>query len=85
MLIIHDHYVFSINEMNINILKSKLHRATITDVHLRLYEGSCAIDENLLQAAGIHEFEMIHIYNLIMEIDSAPMLSKQKKTQELLL
>lgn len=49
--------------MNIRILKSKLHRATITDVHLD-YEGSCAIDENLLLASGINEFEMIHIYNL---------------------
>ena len=36
--------------MNINILKSKLHRAIITDVHLD-YEGSCAIDENILQAS----------------------------------
>ena len=61
-MIIYDHYVFSI-VMNITILKSKLHRATITDVHLD-YEGSCAIDENLLLASGINEFEMIHIYNL---------------------
>ena len=49
--------------MIINILKSKLHRAIITGVHLD-YEGSCAIDENILQAAGIKEYEMIHIYNL---------------------
>ena len=49
--------------MKINILKSKLHRATITDVHLD-YEGSCAIDANILQASGINEYEMIHIYNL---------------------
>ena len=63
MLIIYDHYVFSIRKMIINILKSKLHRATITDVHLD-YEGSCAIDANILQASGINEYEMIHIYNL---------------------
>ena len=49
--------------MIINILKSKLHRAIITDVHLD-YEGSCAIDENILNASGINEYEMIHIYNL---------------------
>ena len=49
--------------MKINILKSKLHRATITDVHLD-YEGSCAIDANILQASGINEYEMLHIYNL---------------------
>ena len=28
------------------------------------YEGSCAIDENILNASGINEYEMIHIYNL---------------------
>ena len=49
--------------MKLTILKSKLHRAKITDVHLD-YEGSCAIDENLLEASEINEFEMLHIYNL---------------------
>ena len=49
--------------MKIQILKSKLHRAKITEVHLD-YEGSCAIDEELLEAASINEYEMIHIYNL---------------------
>ena len=49
--------------MRINLLKSKLHRAIITDVHLD-YEGSCAIDENLMKAACINEYEMLHIYNL---------------------
>ena len=49
--------------MKIQILKSKLHRAKITEVHLD-YEGSCAIDEDLLDAASINEYEMIHIYNL---------------------
>tara|TARA_Y200000002_G_C22485065_1_gene580466 strand:+ start:115 stop:516 length:402 start_codon:yes stop_codon:yes gene_type:complete len=47
----------------IKILKSKLHRATITNTHLD-YEGSCAIDSNLLNSANIYEYEMIHIYNL---------------------
>ena len=45
------------------LLKSKLHRAKVTNVHLD-YEGSCAIDEDLLEAASINEYEMIHIYNL---------------------
>ena len=49
--------------MKIQILKSKLHRAIVTGVHLD-YEGSCAIDEELLEAASINEYEMIHIYNL---------------------
>jgi aspartate 1-decarboxylase len=49
--------------MKIQILKSKLHRAIVTDVHLD-YEGSCAIDSKLMQSADISEYEMIHIYNL---------------------
>ena len=49
--------------MMIRILKSKLHRAMITNTHID-YEGSCAIDEDLLKAADISEYEMIHIYNL---------------------
>ena len=49
--------------MKIQILKSKLHRARISEVNLD-YEGSCAIDEELLEAASINEYEMIHIYNL---------------------
>ena len=49
--------------MQIEILKSKLHRATVTDVHLD-YEGSCAIDQSLLKSANIYEYEQIHIYNL---------------------
>ena len=47
----------------IKILKSKLHRARVTDTHID-YEGSCAIDTNLLEASEIYEYEMIHIYNL---------------------
>jgi aspartate 1-decarboxylase len=55
--------MFLVYFMRIQILKSKLHRAKITEVHLD-YEGSCAIDEDLLEAASINEYEMIHIYNL---------------------
>ena len=55
--------MFLVYFMKIQILKSKLHRAKITEVHLD-YEGSCAIDEELLEAASINEYEMIHIYNL---------------------
>ena len=49
--------------MKLQILKSKLHRVTITDTHLD-YEGSCAIDSEILKVAQINEYEMIHIYNL---------------------
>ncbi|HHJ17607.1 MAG TPA: aspartate 1-decarboxylase [Gammaproteobacteria bacterium] len=49
--------------MQITLLKSKLHHAHVTHSELE-YEGSCAIDSALLEAAGIREYEQIHIYNL---------------------
>ena len=49
--------------MQRTMLKSKLHRATVTHSELH-YEGSCAIDETLLDAANIHEYEQIQIYNV---------------------
>lgn len=45
------------------MLKSKLHRVTVTHAELE-YEGSCAIDDALLEAANIKEYEQIHIYNV---------------------
>lgn len=45
------------------MLKSKLHRVRVTHSELH-YEGSCAIDEALLDAANIHEYEQIQIYNI---------------------
>ena len=45
------------------MLKSKIHRATVTACELH-YEGSCAIDENLLEAADLHENEQIHVWNI---------------------
>jgi aspartate 1-decarboxylase len=45
------------------LLKSKIHRATVTDCELH-YEGSCAIDENLLEAANLMENEQVHIWNI---------------------
>ncbi len=49
--------------MQRTMLKSKLHRATVTHSELH-YEGSCAIDEALLDAANIHEYEQIQIYTI---------------------
>ncbi|HID01078.1 MAG TPA: aspartate 1-decarboxylase [Piscirickettsiaceae bacterium] len=49
--------------MVITLLKSKLHRVTTTQVELD-YEGSCAIDGHLMDAAGILAYEQIHIYNI---------------------
>jgi len=45
------------------LLKSKIHRATVTDCELH-YEGSCAIDEDLLEAADLLENEQVHIWNI---------------------
>ncbi|WP_018152170.1 aspartate 1-decarboxylase [Leeia oryzae] len=49
--------------MQRTLLKSKLHRVTVTHSELH-YEGSCAIDENLLEAGNIRENEQIDIYNI---------------------
>ena len=49
--------------MQITLLKSKLHHARVTHAELE-YEGSCAIDGRLLEAANIREYEQIQIYNL---------------------
>lgn len=45
------------------MLKSKLHRVHVTHSELG-YEGSCAIDETLLEAADIREYQQIDIYNV---------------------
>ena len=45
------------------MLKAKLHQARVTQVELH-YEGSCAIDGELLDMAGIREYEQIQIYNV---------------------
>jgi len=49
--------------MQRTMLKSKLHRARVTHSELH-YEGSCAIDETLLEAADIREYQQIEIYNV---------------------
>jgi len=49
--------------MQSTMLKCKLHRVRVTHVELE-YEGSCAIDSELLDRAGIREYEQIHIYNV---------------------
>jgi aspartate 1-decarboxylase len=49
--------------MQRSMLKSKLHRVSVTASELG-YEGSCAIDEALLEAGDIREYEKIEIYNV---------------------
>jgi aspartate 1-decarboxylase len=49
--------------MQSTMLKAKLHQARVTHSVLE-YEGSCAIDGDLLDMAGIREYEQIQIYNI---------------------
>ena len=49
--------------MKIKILKSKIHRATVTEACLD-YEGSISVDQLLLKKAGILEYEKVHILNV---------------------
>lgn len=49
--------------MNIEVLKSKIHRATITESDLN-YIGSIGIDEDLMKAANLIENEKVHVYNI---------------------
>jgi aspartate 1-decarboxylase len=45
------------------MFKSKIHRATVTHADLD-YEGSVTIDVDLLEAANIREYEMVHVWNI---------------------
>ena len=45
------------------VLKSKIHRATVTEADLN-YEGSVTIDADLMRAADIVEYEQVHIYDV---------------------
>lgn len=47
----------------INVLYSKIHRATVTDAQLH-YEGSLTIDKHLMDLAGLVEYQQIDIYNI---------------------
>ena len=46
--------------MLLEMLKSKIHRATVTQAELN-YVGSITIDESLMEAAGIYEYEKVQI------------------------
>lgn len=49
--------------MKISALKSKIHRVVITQAELD-YIGSITIDEDLMDSAGIYEYEHVHIVNI---------------------
>ena len=49
--------------MNITMLKSKIHRATVVQAELN-YVGSITVDEELLEKAGIREYEMVQVVDI---------------------
>lgn len=49
--------------MQIEILKSKIHRVSVTDANVN-YIGSITIDENLMDAANLIEYEKVHVVNV---------------------
>jgi aspartate 1-decarboxylase len=49
--------------MRRTMLKSKIHRATVTDSHLH-YVGSITIDPDLLEVADVLEHELVHVLDL---------------------
>ena len=49
--------------MQRTMLQAKVHRVRVTQSELH-YEGSCAIDDDLLDASGIKEYQQIDIYNV---------------------
>jgi aspartate 1-decarboxylase len=49
--------------MFLKLMKSKLHRATVTDAKLH-YPGSIAIDSALMETVGILPYESVHIFNV---------------------
>ncbi|HEY7535354.1 MAG TPA: aspartate 1-decarboxylase [Thermodesulfobacteriota bacterium] len=49
--------------MNRVLLKSKIHRATVTEANLD-YEGSITVDKDIMDAADLIPYEQVHIFNL---------------------
>ena len=49
--------------MKIEIVKSKIHRVTVTSANLN-YVGSISIDEDLMDAANLIEFEKVQVVNI---------------------
>jgi aspartate 1-decarboxylase len=49
--------------MKLQMLKGKIHRATVTQAELH-YVGSITLDVELMEAAGIREYELVHIVDI---------------------
>lgn len=48
--------------MILNVLRAKIHTVRVTEANIN-YRGSITIDQDLLDASGIHEYEVVHINN----------------------
>ena len=76
--------------MKIKLLKSKIHRATVTEANLD-YVGSISVDEHLMKEANLFEFEKVHVLNvtngsrLETYVIKSPAHSKEVCIKELLL
>ena len=57
------HFISQDTSFQSTFLKSKLHRARVTDTRID-YEGSVALDAALMRCAGILPFERVEIYNI---------------------
>ena len=60
------------------MMKSKIHRATITQAELH-YEGSLTISAELMRAADILPYEMVHVYNVSNGNGLKPTPSKARR------
>lgn len=49
--------------MQVSLMRTKIHRATITEADLN-YEGSLTVDEDLMDAAGMVNYEKVHVVNI---------------------
>lgn len=49
--------------MHRTLLKSKIHRVTVTDANIE-YEGSITVDRDLMDAADFHHYEQVHLFNV---------------------
>tara|TARA_Y100000590_G_scaffold345731_1_gene395599 strand:- start:840 stop:1205 length:366 start_codon:yes stop_codon:yes gene_type:complete len=49
--------------VTIKLLKSKIHRAKVTDSNLE-YEGSIAVDSDFMKKVGLYDYEKVHVLNL---------------------
>ena len=65
--------------MLINVLKSKIHRATTTDANLH-YMGSISIDAELMSADGLVEYEKVHVLNITNGVRLETYVIKAKKS-----